>query len=493
MIHSPSVALNKNIESAINQLSVNDTPSGNGTAPGLGQRRGSARSRELSMYADSINDDERGPRDSIIGGTGDHLDAGGEDYDEVGWSANTRKNLAEKAINENRKRELREQEMANERREREELDRQTFGMPAGVEFSDESEDEDETHLPQNIVTARRRSSLEEPAAVAAQQIPVVPAVPLDQVLSANGDAMLPSTLHQGDNEYDRTRRRASVPVEPLVISKNTPPTSSPSSVINRDLPSSTPTSAEPSLGERAIRAAELASVEPSALAKEPSPYHTIVPDQAETTTIPHLPIQHPSPPQQQQQHLALANPTQQQRRSPSPQHLVASPVASSPIVQQHPSTSNDLNLAPPLDLETLPSRSEANTPLASGQLPITTNIIHSPAPGRATSPAVITPVNQSSVDPFDRQNFSTHTSAASPRPPSTSSDSVAPPGHALRQRSSFSQGMGACGIPGDPMDWSVEEVVDWAKKRGFDESVWSKFQGLFSLLSLYCSRFLFWS
>jgi hypothetical protein len=34
------------------------------------------------------------------------------------------------------------------------------------------------------------------------------------------------------------------------------------------------------------------------------------------------------------------------------------------------------------------------------------------------------------------------------------------------------------GIPAKPAtQWSVDEVVDWAKAKGFDEGVWSKFRG----------------
>jgi hypothetical protein len=43
------------------------------------------------------------------------------------------------------------------------------------------------------------------------------------------------------------------------------------------------------------------------------------------------------------------------------------------------------------------------------------------------------------------------------------------------------------GIPAKPAtQWSVDEVVDWAKAKGFDEGVWSKFRGEYK--SQCCTR-----
>lgn len=435
-----AVAMNRSgsneldIESAISQLNVNASYLSGSDSPKLDQRRISERSppkRELSLYADSIDDERANGRASMVDDFGDsHLNDTNQ-HDEVGWSASTRKKLAEKAINENRKKELREREQEDQRRQREELDRETFqgGVPTGLEFSDESDDDD--------LDQKRTDS---PALDAVRSgpvpMPIVPGVPLDKVLaSTNGGVSLPSEDTRSHNH--ETRRRASIPVEPLVIAKNTPPSSSPAPPVPQDLPSST-ANGDSTPAARSAKAADLALLEPSALAKEPSPYHTLLPDQPGPATT------------------SSASPSISRGNSP----LVTHPAAQ-PLLSNTPGSASH-ELAPPLDLGTLPPRFANSTPAVA------------PVASSATANKLGTPVDQLPSNPFDLQQTPSTSSTA---PPSISSDTGGPAQTANRRPGSISQGLGLCGMPGEPMDWSVEEVVEWAQRRGFDESVWSKFQG----------------
>ena len=41
----------------------------------------------------------------------------------------------------------------------------------------------------------------------------------------------------------------------------------------------------------------------------------------------------------------------------------------------------------------------------------------------------------------------------------------------------MSTGMGAAGVPGEPLEWGIDEVVEWAKRRGFGPDIYEKFLG----------------
>lgn len=482
MARSTSSAINQNIaeiETAINQLNVG-SPSTSAAANAAAYSNGDATAR-------SVDEHGMGMRHPDVGGA-----EGGDDYDEVGWSVNTRKKLAEKAINENKRREARERELEDQRRAREEQDMASYagGVPEGVEFSDESDEDDENHHqhPESLIPAPLASTSDMTAAAEHRQpqpLPIIPGVPPNQILSANPESVLPPTPSSSKSTsqvdtHDQTRRRASIPVEPLVISKNTPPTSSPSLDHNRKLPASTAPPITTDVDDheltpaaRSSRAADAASLQPSALAKEPSPFHTVIPDQPEPE-----------------------NSLTQQHRGSIPSHrpAVASTVDQtlpSPPAEQHRTIATSpapIDLAPPLDLGTLPAQATSGATSLRQQQSYT-NIVHTASPTSGPNSTVVTPVRQLASDPFDQPHstpggtrgvttpsnsslVSPRASASSPGPGQTQGSS------GIRRPGSFSQNLGACGIGGDPMDWSIEDVVEWAKRRGFDESIWSKFLGM---------------
>lgn len=101
---------------------------------------------------------------------------------------------------------------------------------------------------------------------------------------------------------------------------------------------------------------------------------------------------------------------------------------------------------------------------------------HMPAP-QSQAPAVRTP------SPSAAPNGYTHEApreVVTPTPPSTSSLGQAPfttPSQAPPSENIPSHTNGWAAVPGDPSTWTVDQVVAWAKGKGFDDAVQYKFFG----------------
>lgn len=99
------------------------------------------------------------------------------------------------------------------------------------------------------------------------------------------------------------------------------------------------------------------------------------------------------------------------------------------------------------------------------------NGYHEPKPEAATAAAVGSVIPPVSPAPVDAPQSQRSLEPALPLPST-------PPLGGSRPTS---------GIPAKPAtQWSVDEVVDWAKAKGFDEGVWSKFRGEYK--SQCCTR-----
>lgn len=395
------------IQQAIEQLAVTSSTSMNGIES---RSMRSFQSREDSHYDDSI----------IDGAIKD--DAGDETEHDVGWSATTRQRLAEKAMSENKKREQKEMDKEIKRREREETEKQSWGaggIPHGVEFSDESEDELDDHAGIHAVSTTSPHGIEpidhrlgsDPSSsplvdgAAPLAVPVAAPVSLDRVLSdaspVGHSPELANTNTNGNESHFAVGVAAS--------SGRAEPPSELAYTSAEDL---TP-------GQRATRALESAVSEPSAVSQEPSPYHTVVPDQ------------------------------------PAPNSPPTTTTSASAPADASRALGTPVSLATP----TLPASSPTH------------------------APATTTPSEQVFNNPFTHQQDGAGTGTPSPasvidggaRPASPTKSS------SRRPSSMSTTGLGAAGVPGEPLEWGIDEVVEWAKRRGFGADIYDKFLGQSSL------------
>lgn len=120
--------------------------------------------------------------------------------------------------------------------------------------------------------------------------------------------------------------------------------------------------------------------------------------------------------------------------------------------------------------------------------PIAVAVEHAPESASVAAPSYLTSALLPAASP-PRSNVP-HTSSplvvdtthgASPgldtMSPTSATGSALSPGSALR--SAASPLVRWDSLPADPIDWSVENVIDWGKQKGFDENILSKFAGEF--------------
>lgn len=400
-----------------------------------------------------------------LGGGGAHTTTA--DEDDAGWSVNTRKRLAEQALNENLRREAREKEL----REQEERG-WTGGLPADAEFSDESEEEDDGGLSlpggdaqggavtstvgRNGSLSRQEEEEEEeqeeketststaPIVPLAAPIPVAP-ISDDKALDESDISVAPtpptSKVSSTAASVAATEQRpeletaasAQSTFSSLASDSTIPATTIPAASPSSTTTDATATAPQPlSVSERSTRALEAAATEPSAVAKEPSPFRAIVPDQVG----PH-------------EKLSSVEPSSVAAAVAAGAGAVAAGTSAAVVASSQHAT--------PADHET-PGASISSTP----------------AVGTPTSP-------RGDVNPFDGLPPLAGSSASD----AGGIDGVSTPGGSSDSRSRrpsvYGTGLGAAGVEGDPMEWSPEDVAEWARRRGFNESICSKFLGAFTI------------
>ncbi|CED85055.1 Sterile alpha motif, type 2 [Phaffia rhodozyma] len=426
-----------------------------------GGLRTDAGKRENSAFPELGANDHRSIRSSIVSGEDGSLygesvheedrdqAAEGEVMDEAGWSAMTRKRLAEKAASENQRRLAREEEKEAQRREAEmnESSDWTTGVPPDMVYSDSDSEDDEQdqesdHAPSFSPVA---SSIPEPI-VTAQTTPTTAQPPSTFIAPIAGLAA-PLALYN-ENSYPSPKQLESVPALPdIATSFPTDPEPlsatprAPASVVTPVIQQTgrvpspvsqggTPRSVAQALtpGEKSTAAQDMAATQPSSLAIEPSPFRTVIPDPVSpNSSSVEEGFQGASKLSDTQAPPSSAVrstlPLQQPQRSPAAVQSVL-PLSPSPQQQQ-----------------------QQQQPPSAFSTPVITN--------RASSVSS----QEASIATFS-PDTSVYTSE---------------PGLSKRA-SSIAMGAGKAGMQGDPMDWSVDDVVDWAKRRGFDSTVWTKFQ-----------------
>ena len=402
---------------------------------------GAASAVSIPLYADEASvrsfatDSHNGGAESINGGDGD-------EHEQVGWSAKTRRRLAEKAQAENERKLAREAEEAALGRARDESAQKDWKAsrseepeekaPEGLEFSDESDEEGEglgtaaatprlngegrrspepQTNPASFKTATSSPVLAPPIAVGEQLHEEAPAV-TEETPSASAAIILAASA-------------VGVVAEPVTISS-----------------SQIPESALPTAAERAEQAFHTASTAPSAVSQEPSPFQSIVPDQFESPAV-------------------TDAKTDVEAASPAAVAGGATPKTRPASLVTRQSSSADLNkgsASPALPRSTpLAGSSPAATPRsAEDSLPELPRERVPSVPATASGP--MSPVERSSVG-------------------STPGGYMSPGGLRRPSLSTGGAGMGTAGVAGEPIEWGVADVVEWAKRRGFDESVWGKFEG----------------
>lgn len=343
-----------------------------------------------------------------------------EDHQQVGWSARTRRRLAEKALAENQRKTEKDAEEARLGRVREESEQRNWqasrDAPEGLEFSDESEDEDSIANQTPRLNGKARYS-PEPAAVASSPV-LAPPIELNTLPAAAPKSVVEAPPAPSSETPASATTLAEGVSEPLLTET---PVGIPSA---EDLPSA---------AQRAENAFHTASTAPSAVSLEPSPFQSVVPDQFESPAV-----------ADEKADIEAAAPDAEVNSTRSrPQSF---------IVNRKPS--GDLNkvASPPARSVTLPSPSQQQDSLP--ELPRERN-------NSLPVAAVSNGVDRSSVG---------------------SANGYMSPG-GMRRTSSNAGISGTAGMAGEPIEWGVDEVVEWAKRRGFDQAVWGKFEGTSSSLS----------
>jgi len=429
------------VQAAIDQLGGRDLGAG-------------ASAVSIPLYADEASvrsfasDSLHGGAESVGGGDGD-------DHEQVGWSAKTRRRLAEKAQAENERKLAREAEEAALGWARDESAQKDWQAarseepeqpaPEGLEFSDESEDEGEgmaAATPRLNGEGRRGpESLTNPASfeTAPSEPVLAPPIALGEPLHREAPAV---TAEAPSASAAVLPAASAVGVVAAVVAADAVP-------VARDVPepvtissSQIPESALPTAAERAEQAFHTASTAPSAVSQEPSPFQTILPDQFE---------------------------------SPAVADAKADVEAAAPAAVGGSAT-------PKSRPASIVTRQTSTASLAKGGA--------SPALPRSTplsgsSPATTPHSTKDSLPELPRERVPSVPASASATmsPIERTSVGSAPggymsPGNLRRPSSSTGgAGMGTAGVAGEPIEWGVADVVEWAKRRGFDESVWGKFEG----------------
>lgn len=429
------------VQAAIDQLGARDLGTG-------------ASAVSIPLYADEASV-RSFASDSLHGGAESLNGADGDEHEQVGWSAKTRRRLAEKAQAENERKLAREAEEAALGRARDESAHKDWQATRseepektateGLEFSDESEDDEghgaATATPRLNGEGRRSPEPTTPATfeTATSQQPVLaPPIVLGEQLHHEAPA---------EKEEDPSPSAAVVPaasavglVAAVVAADAVPGAragSEPVTISSSQVPEST----LPTAAERAEQAFHTASTAPSALSQEPSPFQSIVPDQFESPAVTDAKadVEAAAP-------AAISG-------SGTPKSRPAS------IVTRQTSTA-DLSKgssSPALPRSTVASSSAATTPHSTKDaLPEASREHESSVPAPSSTP--MSPIERSSV----ASTPSGYMSPGNMRRPSSSTGGA---------------GMGSAGVAGEPIEWGVADVVEWAKRRGFDESVWGKFEG----------------
>lgn len=413
----------------------------------LGGRAGAGQSTaSIPLYVDDASV-RSFASDSLHGG--ESLNGDGEDHEQVGWSAKTRRRLAEKALAENQRRLAREAEQAQLGREREadaQRDWQAAAAaeplsrdaPEGLEFSDESEDEETAAgTPRLNGKARHSPRLDVAPPVAA----AAAAVSEDTAPAAPAPELAPPVALGQPLHADRAVAEDVIPAAPPAAEPITTDvvSESPVETTPADTATDTPSDADaplaaderPTAAERAEQAFHTASTAPSAVAQEPSPFQTIVPDQFESPAV-----------ADEKADVEAAAPDSTPKSRPG-----------SFVVNRRPSGDLSKVASPPPRSSVLTQPSPHSTPHSTQD--------SLPDLPRERMPSVPT----STTSGVDRGSVGSASGYMSPgglrRPSSTTGG----------------QGMGTAGVAGEPIEWGVADVVEWAKRRGFDESVWGKFEG----------------